>query len=300
MNLFKNFGTGFSAYGKALNMIFTKGLWWYFVFPILLNIVFLIGGMLGIGSITDFIESWLTGLVDFEGDSFTGASFLAPISGYLSGIVGGLVWIVLKFAFFFIFATVGGYIVIICLSPVFAILSEKTEEILTGNKYPFNGDQIMRDVVRGVLIAFRNMFIELGYMMIIFLIGLFIPFIGGIIGTIILFFIASYFYGFAFIDYTNERRRLTIKQSIQFIRANKGMAIANGMVFSFFMLIPFCGTTLAGFAAIVSVVAATIATHKVVDLSKNSYSNSKEKEIIDNIELPEDENPKQIDGSTED
>jgi CysZ protein len=300
MNLFKNFGTGFSAYGKALNMIFTKGLWWYFVFPILLNIVFLIGGMLGIGSITDFIESWLTGLVDFEADSFTGASFLAPISGYLSGIVGGLVWVILKFAFFFVFATIGGYIVIICLSPVFAILSEKTEEILTGNKYPFNGDQIMRDVVRGVLIAFRNMFIELGYMMIIFLIGLFIPFIGGIIGTIILFFIASYFYGFAFIDYTNERRRLTIKQSIQFIRANKGMAIANGMVFSFFMLIPFCGTTLAGFAAIVSVVAATIATHKVVDLSKNSYSNSKEKEIIDNIELPEDENPKQIDGSTED
>ena len=156
----------------------------------------------------------------------------------------------------------------------------------------------MRDVVRGVIIALRNMFIELGYMIVIFLIGLFIPFIGGIIGTIILFFIASYFYGFAFIDYTNERRRLTIKQSVQFIRANKGMAIANGMVFSFFMLIPFCGTSLAGFAAIVSVVAATIATHKVVDLNKNPHA--KNEEIIDNIESPEDENPKQIDGSTED
>ena len=76
------------------------------------------------------------------------------------------------------------------------------------------------------------------------------------------------------------------------------MAIANGMVFSFFKLIPFCGTTLAGFAAILSVVAATIATHKVVDLNKNPYA--KNEEIIDNIELPEDENPKQIDESKED
>ena len=131
MEVFKNFGTGFSAYGKAINMLFTKGLWWYFVFPILLNIVFFIGGMMGIGSLSDFIENWLSSAVAFDGDSFVGASYLEPISGYLSGIVGGLVWLILKFAFFFVFATIGGYVVIICLSPVFAILSEKTEEILT-------------------------------------------------------------------------------------------------------------------------------------------------------------------------
>lgn len=196
MSLFKNFGIGFSAYGKALNLIFTKGLWWYFLFPILLNILFLVAGWLGIGSLTDYIEDWLTGLMKFDGDSFTGASYLEPLAGYLSGIAGGLVWIIMKFAFFFVFATIGGYIVIMCLSPVFAFLSERTEEILTGNKYPFNGDQLMRDVVRGVLIAFRNMFIELGYLIGIFFLGLFIPFIGGVLGSIIIFFIASYFYFF--------------------------------------------------------------------------------------------------------
>lgn len=300
MSLFKNFGTGFSAYGKALNIIFTKGLWWYFIFPILLNVIFLIGGWLGIGSITDYIESWLTGLLSFDGDSFTGASMLEPISGYLSGAAGVVVWAVLKIAFFWVFATVGGYIVIICLSPVFAFLSEKTEEVLTGNKYPFNGDQLMRDVVRGILIALRNMSIELVYMFGIFILGLIIPFIGGIIGTIILFFIASYFYGFAFIDYTNERRRLTIKQSVKFIRANKGMAIANGMVFSLFMFIPFCGTTLAGFAAIVSVVAATVATHKVVDLSDNPYADNKDNETPDDDPIVLDDNQKLIDGESED
>lgn len=291
MSLFKNFGIGFGAYGKAMSMLFTKQLWWFLLFPVLLNVVFLVAGMMGIGSLSDYIENYLTGLIAFNGDEFTGASYLKPISGYLSGFVGGLVWVVFKFAFFFVFATIGGYIVIICLSPVFAILSEKTEEMLTGNKYPFNVDQIMRDVVRGVLIAFRNMFIEFGYIIVIFVLGFFIPIIGGIVGTIVLFFIASYFYGFSFIDYTLERQRMSLKQSVQFMRANKGLVMANGMVFSFFMLIPFCGVTLAGFAAILSVIAATIATHKVVDLSNNPYAKDKKETVVK-------EEIKKIEGNT--
>ena len=273
--MFKNFGVGFRAYGTAIEIVFTKGLWWYLLFPLLLNILFLVAGWIGIGSLTDYIENWLNELMKFDGNSFAGAEFFEPVAAYVSGIASGLVWVILKFAFFFIFATFGGYIVIICLSPIFAILSEKTEEVLTGNKYPFNGDQMMRDVVRGVLLACRNLFIELGFMLTIFILGFFIPFIGGMLGSLFLFFVSSYFYGFSFIDYTNERRRLKLKESVRFIRANKGMAIANGMVFSFFLMIPFCGTTLAGFVAIFSVVAATVATHKVVDLSNNPYAKKK-------------------------
>lgn len=274
--MFKNFGVGFRAYGKAFEMLFSKKLWWFLLFPLLLNIIFLVGGWLGIGSLSDYVETWLQNALKIEEDSFWGAEYLAPVSDYISGIAGGVVWILLKFTFFFIFAYFGGYIIIICLSPIFALLSEKTEEMLTGNEYPFDGDQLMRDIVRGVLIACRNLFIELGYMIIIFILGLFIPFIGGAIGSFILFFISAYFYGFSFIDYTNERRRLTVRQSVQFMRANKGMAIANGMVFSFFLLIPWCGVTLSGFVAILSVIAATIATHKVVDLSSNPYGKKKE------------------------
>jgi CysZ protein len=276
MSLFKNFGTGFSAYGKAIELLFTKGLIWYMIFPIILNVLFLVLGWLGINSLTDYVETWLQGLMQIEDDSFYGAEYLATASSYIASIASGVVWVLMKFVFFFVFAYFGGYIVVICLSPVFAMLSEKTEEILTGNKYKFNGDQMMRDVVRGILLAFRNLFIEFFYMIVIFFLGLFIPFIGGIIGSILIFFLSSYFYGFSFIDYNNERRRMKLKDSVKFIRANKGMAIANGMVFSFFLLIPFCGTTLAGFVAIISVIAATVATHKVVDLSTNPYAQKKE------------------------
>ncbi len=300
MSLFKHFGTGISAYGKALSMIFSKGLWWFFLFPIALNVIMMIASWFGIISLAELAESWTNGALKFDDDSFFLAKYLQSSSGFIASAVGWAVWFISKLLFFVLYGLFGGYIIIMLMSPVFAFLSERTEEILTGNEYPFNGDQMMRDVVRGILIAFRNMFIELGYMIAIFILSFFIPVLGGIIGTIILFFIASYFYGFAFIDYTNERRRLTLKQSVQFIRANKGLAIGNGFIFTLAMFIPMCGTLVAGFVAIVSVVAATIATHQIVDLSKNPYSKTQENEIIDNIELPEDGNPKQIDGSTED
>jgi CysZ protein len=229
----------------------------------LLNVLIFVGGIYGIGELTQVLEDWLVEIVSLDGATFWGAV-------YLKNIIGGFVWVLFKFVFFVLFATIGGYIIIMLMSPVFAILSEKTEEILTGNKYPFNGDQLMRDVARGVMVAMRNMLIEVGYLIVFFIVG-FIPVIGQF-AAIALFLISSYFYGFAFIDYTNERRRLSISQSVKFIREHKGMAIGNGFVFALAMLIPFCGTTIAGFVAIVSVVAATISTHKVVNLSNNPYA----------------------------
>ena len=167
MNIFKGFGKGISAYGKALDIIFSNGLWWYFLFPILLNVFIFVGGIYGIGSLTEMVEDWLVNMANLDEATFWGAV-------YLKSIMGGFVWVLFKFVFFVLFATVGGYIIIMLMSPVFAILSEKTEEILTGNKYPFSGDQLMRDVVRGVMVAMRNMFIELGYLVIFFIVG-FIP-----------------------------------------------------------------------------------------------------------------------------
>ncbi len=263
---FKDFGTGLKAYGKAFEIIFSNGLWYFFLFPLLLNVLLIVGGAMGISSLTEGLQNWLLDLVSLENATFWGAV-------YLKGIMSGFIWIVFKILFYFLFAYVGGYIVIILMSPVFALLSEKTEEILTDNHYPFNPDQLMRDVVRGVIIAVRNMVIELGYMILILILS-FIPIVGQV-GAFALFFISAYFYGFAFIDYTNERRRLSISQSVDFNRKYKGVAVANGIVFALFMLIPFCGVTLAGFAAIVSVVAATVSTHKIVDLSNNPYAKKK-------------------------
>lgn len=262
MKLFNDIGNGLVAYPKAIGLIFSNGLWWYFLFPILLNILFFVGGFYGIGVLSDTVQSWLTTALESDSETFLGIAFLKDIGLYVNKIASGFLWIFLKMIFFFIFATFGGYIVIICLSPIFAILSEKTEEILTQKKYPFNADQLMRDIVRGVLIAFRNLFIETLFIILFFILS-FIPVIGQV-AAVIMFFISAYFYGFSFIDYYLERQKYNLRQSVRFMRLNKGVAIANGSIFALVMFIPFCGITLAGFVAIVSVVAATISSHKVI------------------------------------
>ncbi len=259
-NFFKEFGTGISAYGKAVEIIFSKGLWWFFLFPIIINILLFFGGFAAINYLTDFVKEWVFGIINNENATYFGVA-------YVQGFLSGFIWLVFKILFFFIFAYIGGFVVIILLSPVFSVLSEKTEAVLTGKKYPFDGDQMMRDIVRGVLIATRNLFIEIGYIIVLFLLS-FIPIVGQL-GAIFLFFVSAYFYGFSFMDYTIERQKYSVSQSVQFIRQHKGIAVANGVLFSLFMLIPFCGVTLAGFISIVAVVAATISTHKVLIEEKN-------------------------------
>jgi len=273
MSIFKGFGIGLKTYGKAIELIFSKGLWWYFLFPLALNVIVMIASWYGISLLSEYAKQVIENLLKFDDEAFFLSEYLQSSSGYIAITLGWAVWFISKVLFFVLYGLFGGYIIIMIMSPIFALLSEKTEEILTGNNYPFNGDQLIRDIVRGILIAFRNMFVEFAYMIVIFILSFFIPVLGGIIGTIILFFIASYFYGFAFIDYNNERRRLTLKQSVQFMRANKGVVMGNGFVFTLAMFIPTCGTIVAGFVAVVSVVAATVATHQTVDLNTNSYAN---------------------------
>ena len=81
----------------------------------------------------------------------------------------------------------------------------------------------------------------------------------------LLFMVAAYYYGFSFIDYICERRRLTLVDSVRFMRNNKGLTLANGSIFAGAIMIPWIGGLLAGFVAINSVVAATISICEMED-----------------------------------
>jgi CysZ protein len=52
------------------------------------------------------------------------------------------------------------------------------------------------------------------------------------------FVIGFFYYGFSFLDYVNERRRLNIDESILFIRKHRGLAIGIGSVYTFLILMP--------------------------------------------------------------
>ena len=254
MTFSKQIELGFRTWFNAIGFIFSNGLWWAFIFPVVINVLLFIGGYHLISSVTSSAQDWILGLVGLKDNDFF-------LSGVLTGFLSGAIWILLKVLFFFVFAYWGGYITLALLSPLFAYLSQKTDEIISGKKFPFDGDQWMRDLWRGILIVFRNLFIQTGWIILMFFVG-FIPVIGWL-GAIVLFIISCYFYGFAFIDYTSERRRMKIHESVQLVRGNKWLAVSNGFIFCLFLLLPLCGVLFSGFAAIVAVVAATLAVNEI-------------------------------------
>ena len=141
-------------------------------------------------------------------------------------------------------------------SPLFAFLSEKTEAIMEGKDFPFSFTQLIKDIIRGIRIALRNMLWQTVYAVSIFILA-FIPVIGWITPLIALM-VECYYLGFSMLDYSCERHKLSTSQSIAFIGKHKGLAIGNGMIFFLMHLIPFLGWVLApGYA----VIAATISLY---------------------------------------
>lgn len=249
MNLVNQIKIGISTFFNAIPFIFKNKLGWFFIFPILFNLLIFISGWHAVGFLTDYSSNYVQSIISDK-----------SFPDWLSALMSSFIWLILKVLFFFIYAYLGGFITLIFLSPILAILSEKVDEIITGNSYPFNIKQLMNDILRGILIATRNMFIELIFMILLFILGL-IPGLG-ISAPILMFIISAYFYGFSFMDYSSERNKMNIKTSVSFVKSNKGIAIANGSLFSLCLLIPFFGTMFAGFAAIISTVGATLAIHK--------------------------------------
>ncbi len=178
--------------------------------------------------------------------------------GFIKTVVNILFLVIFRILFILFYLFIYKYVVLIIMAPVLAILSEKTDEIISGNKYPFNLRQFFNDVMRGIKIASRNLFIELSLILLLFFIT-FIPLVGFLSAPLI-FLIECYFYGFSMMDYSNERKRLTIRESTTFINRHKGIAVANGAVFYMLMLVPVVGLMI---APAYGVVAAAIAAEKV-------------------------------------
>jgi CysZ protein len=254
MSFFKDFSFGLRTYSEALSFIFKKKLAWFFIFPLIFNILLFWFGWDMVNEYSDAAKVYLQNQFELAQGDFWG-------SGFLKTMMDAFIWLTFKIMFFLLFAYLGGYIIIILMSPVFSYLSERTEKIKTGIDYPFSMRQLGKDVLRGAIIAVRNFSIEVILTLLMFILS-FIPIIGWL-AAIILFFISAYFYGFSFMDYALERKKLNLRQSVQFMRENKGIVIANGFVFSLCLIIPFCGVSLSSFAAIISVVAGTLAINEM-------------------------------------
>ena len=237
------------AYFKAHQFIVKHKLWKWIIIPgIIYAVLFAFGIWLFWHSSADVIDwffskSGLKAWMIREKDSWLRFLFI------FGQIILQLIVMFFYFSWF-------KYIFLIIGSPVFAYLSERTESIIAGKEYPFVLSQFLKDILRGITIALRNMLWQTVYTVSIFFLA-FIPVIGWATPVLALF-VECYYLGFSMLDYSSERHKLSPAQSIDFIGRHKGLAIGNGMVFYLMHGLIGIGWI---FAPTYAVIAATLSLH---------------------------------------
>lgn len=258
MTIFRGFAKGFTNCFKAFSIIFDKGLWPFLIYPLLLWIATLVLSLLGMALLADYLSDWINGYLQWDSIPEAGhwLSFARP---FLMAKTGFLVAWVIKILFWFVSSIFSKYLLLILLSPLFALLSEKADEKLTGQSFPFSIGQLLKDIGRGIVISLRNMLLEYFFTFVSAIATLFFAPLG-LVAAVFLPLLSAYYVGFAMLDYNCERYRYGVGKSISLIKANKGYAIGIGLVYNLFMLLPFFIGDLIGlmFGPALAVVGATI------------------------------------------
>jgi CysZ protein len=262
--MMNQFTTGIWHSVKALSFMFSRGLWHYYLYPILVSILFyalLIGLMIQYAYST--VKLLLSPYIPEKMPEINGFWDFLNIIGNIS--VYGAAAVLISLLTLFLASRFSKYIVLMILAPVFSVLSEKIDSKISGQVYQFEWIQLIKDMLRGIAIALRNLFIELVWTAIITVATIFS---GGIalIASPLLFVISAYFYGFSMIDYTCERRKLSIQEGVQFVRKYKWFALGNGIVYLITDMVPGIGSVLAPVNGICG------ATTGILELEKASKS----------------------------
>ena len=190
---------------------------------------------------SDKVGDWLASFYKWE----RGSNFIASASDWVTFALMFVVCLILY-----------KYIMLIVSAPIMSMVSEKIELNKTGGSpAPFSMARNMKSLVRGLRIALRNITKELFLTVLLLLLG-FVPVIG-IASAVLIFIVQANYAGFGACDFYMERH-FTVKESVRFIRKNRGIAIANGAIFLGLLAIPVLGFFL---APILTAIGATLTVH---------------------------------------
>lgn len=243
---------------KAFSMLSTLRLRWIYLLPVLIMFITFFTGFALTNDLHGELMIYLKSLFEQSTHEDGILSILFSVSSVIT-------WFIIKISLFLIFGILSGYITLIVLSPVYAWISEKAEEKLLNKTYPFKLNKFIKDVLRAILIAIRNGFIQILWTVLLLFLSL-IPVLNFITAPA-LFVITAYFYGFSFLDYCNERRGLSMKESVKSVRRLKFASMTLGSIFLFLYMIPWIGSLIAGMMSFNLVIAGT---EIVINSEKNN------------------------------
>jgi len=230
----QNFFKSFSAISKY-------SLWKFVVATGILSCIVAYSIFKLIWTKSDGLGDWLASFYKWE----RGSNFIASASDWL---VFGLLFVACLILY--------KYIMLIVSAPIMSMVSEKIEMKKTGGKpAPLSMSRSAKSLIRGLRIALRNITKELFLTGLLLLLGL-IPVVG-IASAVLIFIVQANYAGFGACDFYMERH-FSVKQSVRFIRKNRGIAIANGAIFLGLLAIPIVGFFL---APILTAIGATLTVH---------------------------------------
>ena len=226
--MIKNIIIGLKAYTDSFSLISKLKLWKYFVIPVLISLV--TAAIIGLSAynFSDDITDYISSLIP----NWDPPSWVVKIEIFLIGLVILGVGLILY-----------KHIVMALSAPFMSPVSEKIEQHFSLEKQlsHHRNTTFGQQLWRGIRINIRNLAKELLLTIPILLLGL-VPVIG-ILSTALLFLVQAYYAGFGNMDYTLERH-FNYRQSINFVKKHKGLAIGNGIVFMLLLVIPIIGVIL--------------------------------------------------------
>lgn len=248
-----SFNLGLSGFFSAFRFVLRNGMGWMYLVPIALWAILFFTLFHATEALTEAASAQVAVWLEIPvGDAATD-DWWENVKAAINGAREVVVRWILRIAIAYLLFVANKYIVLVVLSPLLAYASELAEEKITGRQFPFSWRQLMKDALRGALIAMRNGFLEFTCSIAIWLLTLFLPFISPI-SFVLLFLVSAYFYGFSMFDYVFERRRMRIGETARAVNSQLGAVMANGMCFSLLMKIPLIGLMLAPVMASVGAV----------------------------------------------
>ncbi len=225
--MIKNILKGIQAYSGVFKLMSTLKLWKYFFVPMLISFVTaIIIGFMAYGW-SDNVGRFISNIWIWD----WGKATFTAISSFIGFIVILAIGLILY-----------KHIIMALSAPFMSPVSEKIEAHLLNNpnhkhRETSNSEQLWR----GIRINVRNLLKEL-LITVPLLVLKFIPVVN-IFSTITLFLVQAYYAGFGNMDYTLERH-FKYRDSINFVKKHRGLAIGNGLIFIGFLLIPVIGIIL--------------------------------------------------------
>lgn len=243
MSFSKSVSDGIGAYREAHRVIFKYNLTKYLVLPGIISVLYV--------GLYFYLFATMAGNVDTDPDNYPW--WLTWVGEMLDWFLTAIYWVFVVWLFFATYK----FVIQTILSPFLAHISDVTEAKLRDRKAPeINWKEYIDDFIRALRLSIRNLLLEV----ILCLFAGFIPFVG----FIVVFCISSYYTGFGYMDYTLERKRYSVRQSIRFMQKNKGLTLGLGIPVFLVITIPVVGWFIAPTYA---TVASTIA---IMDMTEDT------------------------------